>query len=221
MKIMADGGAKQQFCATKEVDSAVPAAGSLASAIFHAFTLSRLFMTTLMQTLTDQLTMSIVPSYAPGATAPGHTPKGVAKALKQLAKQLAKQQARHEYAAQKIDTPTAKMQRKALAGELLTALRPQLGLNTATSTKAPKSIAKTVSRLAAKLIAQRRKEAGQVAKATRKAAKKLQKEETLAPVLQMVRRAPASNGRPAPAARLSRAKPATSNGALATDAAKK
>ena len=174
-----------------------------------------------MQTLTDQLATAIVPTSASDAAAPGRTQKGVAKTLKQLAKQLTKQQAKHEHAAQKIAAPTAKMQRKALADELLTALRPQLGLGNAPSTKAPKSIAKTVNRLAAKLIAQRRKETEQVVKAMRKAANKLRKEKMLAPMLQVVRLAPASNGRPAPAARLSRAKQAASNGALATGAAKK
>ena len=174
-----------------------------------------------MQTLTDQLATAVVPSSDFHAAAPGRTKKGVAKILRQLATQVTKQQAKQEHATQKTASPTAKMQRKALAGELLTALRPQLGLGTVTSTKAPKSIAKTVNRLAAKLIAQRRKQAGQHAKAVRKAAKELQNEETLAPVLQVVRLAPASSGRPAPAARLGRAKQAASNGAVATGAAKK
>lgn len=178
-------------------------------------------MITPMQTLTDQLTTAVVPSSDSNATAPDRTKKGVAKTLKQLAKQLTKYQAKQEQAAQKTAVPTAKMQRKALASELLTALRPQLGLGNVTSTKAPKPIAKTVNRLAAKLIAQRHKEAGQNAKATRKAAKELQNEKTLAPVLQVVRLAPASSSRPASAARLGRAKRAASNGALATGAAKK
>ena len=178
-------------------------------------------MFTTMQTLTDQLTTAVVPSSNAATAAPGRTKKGVANTLKQLAKQLIKHQAKQEHAAQKTAVPTAKMQRKALAGELLTALRPQLGLGTVTSTKAPKPIAKTVSRLAAKLITQRRKQAGQNAKAVRKAAKELQNEETLAPVLQVVRLAPASSARPASTTRLGRAKQAASNGALATGAAKK
>lgn len=178
-------------------------------------------MITPMQTLTDQLTTAVVPSSDSNAAAPGRTKKGVAKILKQLATQITKQQAKQERAAQKTVVPTAKMQRKTLAGELLTALRPQLGLGTVTSTKAPKPIVKTVNRLAAKLIAQRRKQARQLVKAVRKSAKELQDDETLAPVLQVVRLAPASAGRPAPAARLGRAKRVASNGALATGAAKK
>ena len=178
-------------------------------------------MITAMQTLTDQLATAAAPSSDYNVPAPGRTKKGVAKILKQLATQITKQQAKQAHAAQKTASPTTKMQRKALAGELLTALRPQLGLGTVTSTKAPKSIAKTVNRLAAKLIAQRRKQAGQHAKAVRKVAKELQNEQTLAPVLQVVRLAPTSSSRPAPATRLGRAKQAASNGALATGAAKK
>lgn len=174
-----------------------------------------------MQTLTDQLTTAAVSSSDSAADAPGRTQKGVAKILKQLATQVTKQQAKQEHAAQKTAAPTAKMQRKALAGELLTALRPQLGLGTVTSTKAPKSIAKTVNRLAAKLIAQRRKQAGKNAKAVRRATKELQNEQTLAPVLQVVRLAPISSARPASTTRLGRAKKSASNGALATGAAKK
>lgn len=185
------------------------------------FTFSNLFIFTPMQTFPDHLATAIVPSSDSNAAAQGHPKKGVAKILKLLAKQLIKQQAKQEYAAQKTTAPTAKMQRKALADELLVTLRPQLGLGTVTSTKAPKPIAKTVKRLAAKLIAHRHKQAGQKAKAMRKAAKQLQHEKTLASVLQVVRRAPASSGRPAPAARLSRAKQPASNGALATGAAKK
>ena len=178
-------------------------------------------MITPMQTPTDQLLTAAVPASDSAAAAPARTQKGVAKILKQLATQITKQQAKQEYAAQKTAAPTAKMQRKALAGELLTALRPQLGLGTVTSTKAPKPIAKTVNRLAAKLIAQRRKQARQMAKAMRKTAKELQNDRTLAPVLQVVRLAPASAGRPVPATRLGRAKRAASNGALVTGAAQK
>jgi hypothetical protein len=178
-------------------------------------------MSTPIQTLTDQLTAAVVPNADSDAAAPTRTLKGVAKTLKLLAKQLTTQQAKQERTAQKAARPTAKKQRKALAGELLTTLRPQLGLGTATSTEVPKPLIKTVNRLAAKLIEQRRKQARQSAKATRKATRKLRDEQTLAPVLQVVRLAPAGNGRPAPATRSGRASRVASNGSLPTGVAKK
>jgi hypothetical protein len=174
-----------------------------------------------MQTLTDQLTAAVATNANSDNAAPRHTLKGVAKTLKQLAKQLTKQQAKQEQAAKKAAAPSAKMQRKAFAGELLTVLRPQLGLGTATSTAAPKPIVKMVQRLAAKLIEQRRKQARQTAKATRKAAKKLKKEHTLAPVLKIVRLTPAATSRSAPTARRVQATRATSKTALPAGSAKK
>jgi hypothetical protein len=167
-----------------------------------------------MQTITDKLTAALIAPSDSDAVAPSHTLKGVAKTLKQLAKQLTKQHAKQERAAKRAAVPSVKKQRKALALELLTALRPQLGLGTATKITVPKPIAKTVTRLAAKLIKQS-------AKATRKATRQLGHEETLVPVLKVIRLAPTANGRSTPAARSGRSKPATSNGALSAGAAKK
>ncbi|GAA4054802.1 hypothetical protein GCM10022409_47380 [Hymenobacter glaciei] len=178
-------------------------------------------MHTPMQTLTDQLTTAVATQFDPEAVATGYSLKGVAKTLKQLAQQLTKQQAKQEHAARKVTGPTAKTQRKALAAELLTALRPQLGLGTATSTAAPRPITKTVNRLAAKLIKQRGKQAKQAAKAMRKAARQLRKEQTLAPVLQVVRPTSVANALPALATRPNRARRTASNGSLTAGSARK
>ena len=100
--------------------------------------------------------------------APTRTLKGVAKSLRHLAKQLTNQ----EKAAAKAALPTAKKQRNTIAGELLVALHPHLGLGKATGTEVPKKVARTVKQLAAQLLKQRTKLARQMAKAARKAAKK-------------------------------------------------
>lgn len=175
-------------------------------------------MSTPMQTLTDQLTTAVAPCLS-SEGAPSRTLKGVAKTLKHLAKQLTKQQVKQEQAAQKAAVPTAKKLRKALAGELLTALRPHLGLATVAGAEVPKVVAETLNRLAVQLIKQRRKQAEQAAKVTRKAAKQQRKEKTVAPILKVVRLSLAAKGQPA-AARRAPSKRATPRAAPAPAAVK-
>ena len=121
------------------------------------------------QSKADQLAAALAPHLGP---APTRTLKGVAKSLRRLAKQLTNQQAKQEKAAAKAALPTAKKQRNSLAGELLTALHPHLGLGKATGNEVPKKVTRTVKHLAAQLLKQRVKLTRQTAKAARKAAKK-------------------------------------------------
>lgn len=117
----------------------------------------------------DQLAAALAPHLG---LAPTRSLKGVAKALRHLAKQLTNQQAKQESAAAKAALPTAKKQRNTLAGELLTALHPHLGLGRADGSEVSKKVARTVKQLATQLLKQRTKLARQTAKAARKAAKK-------------------------------------------------
>lgn len=117
----------------------------------------------------DQLAAALAPHLGP---APTRTLKGVAKSLRRLAKQLTNQQAKQEKAAAKAALPTAKKQRNTLAGELLTALHPHLGLGPAADNEVPKKVVRTMKQLAAQLLKQRAKLARQTAKAARKTAKK-------------------------------------------------
>ena len=173
-----------------------------------------------MQTLTDQLTTAVAPHFSPDDAAPTRTLKGVAKTLRRLAKQLTAQQAKQAREAEKATMPTAKELRKALAGELLSALKPHLGLAKAKSAEAPKPIIKTVSRLAEQILKQRRKQTKQAAKALRQAAKKEKKQakqaHPVAPVLKVVRLAPAANGQPVVAARRVRTKRSASTATVAS-----
>jgi hypothetical protein len=117
----------------------------------------------------DQLAAALAPHLG---LAPTRTLKGVAKSLRRLAKQLINQQDKQEKAAAKAALPTAKKQRNTLAGELLTALHPHLGLGPATGNEVPKKVIKTVKQLAAQLLKQRTELTRQAAKSARKAAKK-------------------------------------------------
>jgi len=149
-------------------------------------------MSTPIQPKADQLAIALAPHLGP---APTRTLKGVAKSLRRLARQLTNQQARQEKAAAKAALPTPKKQRNTLAGELLTALHPHLGLGKATGSEVPKKVTRTVKQLAAQLLKQRAKLVRQSAKAARKAAKKT----------------PAAKGAatPAPARRATRPQPMT------------
>lgn len=126
-------------------------------------------MSSSIQPKTDQLAAALAPHLG---AAPTRTLKGVAKSLRRLAKQLTTQQAKQERAAAKAALPTAKKQRNTLAGELLTALHPHLGLGKAAGNEIPKKLTRTVKQLAAQLLKQRAKLARQTAKAVRKAAKR-------------------------------------------------
>ena len=126
-------------------------------------------MSSPIQPKADQLAAALAPHFG---LAPTRTLKGVAKSLRHLAKQLTNQQAKQEKVAAKAALPTAKKQRNTIAGELLTALHPHLGLDKAAGTKIPKKVARTVKQLAAQLLKQRTKLARQTAKAARKAVKK-------------------------------------------------
>lgn len=119
-------------------------------------------MSSPIQPKADQLAAALAPHLG---DAPTRTLKGVAKSLRRLAKQLTSQQAKQEKAAAKAALPTAKKQRDTLAGELLTALHPHLGLGNTAGNEVPKKVTKTVKQLAAQLLKQR-------TKLTRKTAKK-------------------------------------------------
>ncbi|MDQ2770704.1 MAG: hypothetical protein M3Y54_09405 [Bacteroidota bacterium] len=168
-----------------------------------------------MQTLTEQLETAIAPHLSPDAAAPTRTLKSVAKTLKQLARQLTKQRVEQEKAA----APTAQKQRKVLAGELIASLKPHLGNEQNSKDAVPKAVTKLVKHLAAQLVKQRRQQDKQIARMARKAAKQKNVKQVLAPVLKVVRLAPAANGQPA--ARSVRAKRATSNGSLNAGSAPK
>ena len=109
--------------------------------------------------LADQLAAAVTP--VSGDAAPT---KAVAKTLRQLAKQLTKQQSKQTKAVQQPTPLTAKRVRKALAGELATALQPYLGANAASDPKTPKGVTKAMKRLAGQLVKERRKQAKQTAK---------------------------------------------------------
>ena len=120
--------------------------------------------------LADQLAAAVAP--VSGGTAPT---KAMTKTLRQLAKQLTKQQSKQAKAAQQPTPLTAKRARKALAGELATALQPYLGADEAPDVKAPKSVAKAVKRLASQLVKERRKQAKQTVKQAKLDAKQATK----------------------------------------------
>ena len=109
--------------------------------------------------LADQLAAAVAP--ISGETAPT---KAVAKTLRQLAKQLTKQRGKQAKAAQEPMPLPAKQARKALAGELATALQPYLESTEALDAKFPKGVVKAVKRLAAQLVKARRKQAKQTVK---------------------------------------------------------
>ncbi|GAB3639113.1 hypothetical protein GCM10027422_47040 [Hymenobacter arcticus] len=111
-------------------------------------------MSTSKTSLADQLATAIGPHL--GNTSAGHPPKAIAKTLRKLAKQLAKKQPKPEKSAA---LPTAKQARKLLTGELAQAVQPYL----AGEETAPKAITKSVKRLAAQLVKQRRKQAKRTA----------------------------------------------------------
>lgn len=104
--------------------------------------------------LAEQLATAIGPHL--GNTSAGHPPKAIAKTLRKLAKQLAKKQPKPEKSAA---LPTAKQARKLLTGELAQAVQPYLAGEETT----PKAITKSVKRLAAQLVKQRRKQAKRTA----------------------------------------------------------
>lgn len=92
-------------------------------------------MSSPIQPKADQLAAALAPHLG---AAPTRTLKGVAKSLRRLARQLINQQAKQEKSAAKAALPTAKKQRNTLAGELLTALHPHLGLDKAAGNEVPK-----------------------------------------------------------------------------------
>ena len=116
-------------------------------------------MSSPIQPKADQLAAALAPHLGP---APTRTLKGVAKSLRHLAKQLTNQQAKQEKSAAKAAQPTAKKQRTTLAGQLLTALHPHLGLGQAAHEEVPNKVTRTVKQLATQLLKQRTKLARQV-----------------------------------------------------------
>ena len=109
--------------------------------------------------LANQLTAAVAPVSGDGAPT-----KAVTRTLRQLAKQLTKQQSKQAKVAQQPTPLTAKRARKALAGQLVTALQPYLGADEAPEAKTSKSVTKAVKRLAAQLVKERRKQAKQTVK---------------------------------------------------------
>ena len=109
--------------------------------------------------LANQLTAAVAPVSGDGVPT-----KAVVRTLRQLAKQLTKQQSKQAKVAQQPTPLTAKRARKALAGELVTALQPYLGADEAPEAKTSKSVTKAVKRLAAQLVKERRKQAKQTVK---------------------------------------------------------
>jgi small-conductance mechanosensitive channel len=120
--------------------------------------------------LTDQLAAAVAPMSSDAAPT-----KAMTKTLRQLAKQLTKQQSKLAKTAQQPTPLTAKRARKALAGELATALQPYLGADEAPDAKAPKSVSKAVKRLAGQLVKERRKQAKQTVKQAKLDAKQATK----------------------------------------------
>ena len=113
-------------------------------------------------TLIAQLTAALVPHVGSTDTA---SPKAVAKTLKKLAEHLTKQQRAAHKAAH-----SSKHARKVLAGELISSLQGFLTPvddEVAESPESPKSVAKTIKRLAAQLDNDRRKQAKRATKAAR------------------------------------------------------
>ena len=94
--------------------------------------------------LADQLAAAVAPHL--GEDAVTQPPKAVAKTLRQLAKQLTNQQSKQAHAAEKSTPLTAKRARKALAGELATALEPYWGMAEDATVKAPKAVKKAMKR---------------------------------------------------------------------------
>ena len=128
-------------------------------------------------TLIAQLTAAVAPHLGSSDAA---SPKAVAKTLKKLAKHLTKQQRAAHKAAH-----SPKRARKALVGELMNSLQSFLtpaGEGTAGegAARPPKSVAKTIKRLAAQLDNDRRKQAKRATKAAR-TAEPLASESTTAP----------------------------------------
>ena len=121
--------------------------------------------------LADQLAAAVAP--ISGETAPT---KAVAKTLRQLAKQLTKQRGKQAKAAQEPMPLPAKQARKALAGELATALQPYLESTEALDAKFPKGVVKAVKRLAAQLVKARRKQAKQTVKQAKLTTKQVVKD---------------------------------------------
>ena len=109
-------------------------------------------------TLIAQLTAALVPHVGSTDTT---SPKAVAKTLKKLAEHLTKQQrAAHSF----------KRARKVLVGELISSLQGFLTPvddEVAESPESPKSVAKTIKRLAAQLDNDRRKQPKRATKAAR------------------------------------------------------
>ena len=140
------------------------------------------FMNSPKKLLAGQLAEAVVP-YLGGAAQASRPPKAVAKTLRQLAKQLTKQQGKQaKAAAVPQPTPlTAKRARKAVTSELTIALQPYFETAEGSAGKAPKSITKTVKRLAAQVVKQRRKQAKQSAKQAKQGVKKTAKEAKQAP----------------------------------------
>ena len=113
-------------------------------------------------TLIAQLTAAVAPHLGSTDAA---SPKAVAKTLKKLAKHLTKQQRAAHKAAH-----SPKRARKVLAGELMNSLQGLLTPAGEGAAEPPKSIAKTIKRLAAQLDNDRRKQAKRVTTAARTAA---------------------------------------------------
>ena len=120
--------------------------------------------------LANQLIAAVAPVSGDGVPT-----KAVARTLRQLAKQLTKQQSKQAKVAQQPTPLTAKRARKALAGELVTALQPYLGADEAPEAKTSKSVTKAVKRLAAQLVKERRKQAKQTVKQDKQTAKQAAK----------------------------------------------
>ena len=120
--------------------------------------------------LANQLTAAVAPVSGDGAPT-----KAVTRTLRQLAKQLTKQQSKQAKVAQQPTPLTAKRARKALAGQLVTALQPYLGADEAPEAKTSKSVTKAVKRLAAQLVKERRKQAKQTVKQDKQTAKQAAK----------------------------------------------
>ena len=139
--------------------------------------------------LIEQLTTAVAPHLG---SQDGASPKAVAKTLKKLAKHLTKQQRAAHKAAH-----SPKRARKALAGELMNSLQGFLTPAGEEATEPPKSVAKTIKRLAGQLDNDRRKQAKRAAKAARPT-EPLASEPT--PALGVAKRPPARKAVPAKAA---------------------
>ena len=116
--------------------------------------------------LADQL-LAVLTPYGKRQSAGGLLPKAVAKPLRRLVKALAKAQTKADAAARPAPPPTHKKERTALAAEVTARLRPLLA-GAGKTDEAPKPVAKSVKRLAAELVKQRRKQAKQAQKSPRK-----------------------------------------------------